>query len=325
MRRFTMSTVAALAVTTLLTSSAMGQEEEAGLCRLIEFDQLNSLSDVRYDETPFWDLADNCKYLATSDPNGSHYARLHLDGMVPFESLRDGALNPVDIEVGGFPAFSASDLDPRGWLNTQVLVDLGDPSFRVTLIADEGTDPDQMASTIRLAEIAVANLDPVESEAIASPTQTDSGITAIVLPEVEGIDWQGPIEGYGSQITELAEAGMNLPFEVLLDELGADLSQLGFHVANAVDASTGEQIGNYLAVRVEGVDASRLQPAAVAWLSDLVSGQEVSMQPAQLAGRDVVVIDVDPETDRALYVGEDTVHLITLPEPMIVALLETLP
>ena len=270
-------------------------------------------------------FADNCKYLATSDPDGFHYARLHLDAMVPYEAFREGALDPVDIEVGGHPAFTASDLDPRGWLNTQVLVDLGDESLRVTLIADDGVDPDQMASTIRLAETAVGKLGSLDPQATIAPAETAAEATGLALPDVDGIRWQGEIKANGAEIAEMADAGLNLPFEVLLEQLGAEISQLGFQTANAIDAETGAQLGSYLAVRVEGVDATSLEPAAIAWLTGLVGAAGVSVETTELGGRDVVLIGVGPGSEAYVYVSDDTAHLMALPGSTAARLLETLP
>jgi hypothetical protein len=314
-----------LAIGGVPTLAADAADEEAGLCRVISIDVIADMTGQQYEETPFWDLADNCKYLATSDPDGSHYVRLHLDGLYPYDRYLEGALDPVELEIGGHRAFLASDVDPRGWLNTQVAVDLGDVTLRTTVILDEGADPDQMDDTVRITEIALAGLGDESSPTEPSPDDSRSAdVPGLELPALEGFEWRGDIEAYGAGISDLEDAGMNLPFEVLLEALGADIERLGFRTATIRDSATGEDVGNYLAVRVAGADTAELEPAALTWLASLLGTTEVSAEPVSIGDREVLTITLSADEQAYVYVDGDSVHLLSMPEAVAASMLEAL-
>jgi len=302
----------ALSMTTL---PALAQEE-TGLCRVIDIDEVAEMTGQRYEATPFWDLADNCKYLASSDPDGNHYVRLHLDGLVSFERSREGSLDPVDLEVGGHRAFTAADDDPRGWLNTQVAVDLGDVSLRATIIADEGADADQMDNTVRLAEMALANLD---TEGTPGPDATDalpvavSDVPPIVLPVVDGMEWQREYEGYGASAMDSDIAP--LAIDVFVDAIDADISRFGGRGVDAHHVDTGDRIGAYLAMRVAGADRESMERAALVWIAHLLDLPEAPVADASIGGLDVLVVGpLDGMAPLYIYTTGDTVHFISTPE-----------
>ena len=303
------------AVLSLTTVPALAQVE-AGLCRVMDIDAIAEMTGQQYEASPFWDLADNCKYLATSHPDGNHYVRLHLDGLAPYERYREGSLDPVDLEVGGRPAFSAFDEDPRGWLNTQVAVDLGEVTLRATLIADEGADPDQMDNTVRLAEMAVAGLD---DEGAAGPAATEaepeaaSDVPPIDLPAVDGMTWEREYHGYGA--TALDSDIAPLGIDVLLDAIDADISRFGAHGADARDIDSGERLGAYLALRVDGADRESMEHAVLVWVAALLELPEAPVATDSIGGLDVLVVAPGEGMEPVyIYTTGDTVHLISTPE-----------
>ena len=320
-------TVAGLAAVLSLTTVPALAQEEAGLCRVMDIDAVAEMSGQQYEASPFWDLADDCKYLATSHPDGNHYVRLHLDGLAPYERYREGSLDPVDLEVGGRPAFSAFDEDPRGWLNTQVAVDLGEVTLRATLIADEGADPDQMDNTIRVAAMAVARLDD-EGAAGLTAMEADTGaasdVPPIDLPASDGIEWEREYEGYGA--TALDSDIAPLAIDVLLDAIDADLSRFGAHGADAYDIDSGERLGAYLALRVDGADRESMERAALAWVAALLELPEAPVAVDSIGGLGVLVV-APGEGMQPLYIytAGDIVHLVSTPEDEAALILAALP
>ena len=310
----------------MTTVPALAQAEP-GLCRVMDIDAMSEMTGQQYEAAPFWDLADNCKYLATSDPDGNHYVRLHLDGLASYERYREGSLDPVELEVGGRPAFSAFDDDPRGWLNTQVAVDLGEVTLRATLIADEGADPEQMDNTVRLAEMAVAALD---DEGATGPAATEaepvaaSDVRPIALPAVDGIEWEREYEGYGA--TALDSDIAPVAIDVLLDAIDADISRFGAHGADARDIDSGERSGAYLALRVDGADRESMERAVLAWVAALLDVPEAPVEDASIGGLDVLVV-APGEGMEPVYIHTtgDTVHLISTPEDEAARILAALP
>lgn len=310
----------------MTTVPAMAQEE-AGLCRVIDIEAVSEMTGQEYEASPFWDLADNCKYLATSDPDGNHYVRLQLDGLVPYERAREGSREPVDLEIGGRLAFTSFDDDPRGWLQTQAAVDFGDVMLRATLIADEGADVDQMDNTVRLAEMAVAGLD---SEGAVGPDASDavpdaaSDVASIELPAAEGIEWEREYEGYGASAMESDMAPLGI--DTFLGAIDADVSRFGAHGVDARDAETGELVGAYLALRVDGADQQSVERAALAWIASLLGVAEAPVSEGSIGGLDVLIV-APPEGMSPLYVhvAGDTVHLLTTPEAEAARILAALP
>ncbi len=315
-----------LLVLSMTTVPALAQEEP-GLCRVMDIEAMAGLTGQQYEAAPFWDLADNCKYLATSDPDGNHYVRLHLDGLASYERYREGSLDPVDLEVGGRPAFSTIDDDRRGWLNTQVAVDLGEVTLRATLIADEGADPDQMDNTVRLAEMAIAGLD---GEGATGPAATEAepdaapDVQPIALPAVDGIEWDREYEGYGA--TALDSDIAPVAIDVLLDAIDADISRFGAHGADARDSESGERTGAYLALRVAGADRESMEHAVLTWVAALLDMPEAPVEDASIGGLDVLVV-VPAEGMEPVYIhtASDTVHLISTPEDVADRILAALP
>lgn len=320
------ASLAAVLLTLSMSTVPATAQEEAGLCRVLDIDELALMTGQQYEAPPFWDLADNCKYLALSDPDGNHYVRLHLDGLAPYERYREGSRDSVDLEVGGQRAFATSEIR-RGWLNTQVAVDLGDVTLRATLIADDGADPDQLANTVWLGEMAVAGL---QGEGTSAPDATDAAAGAaldvlpIALPAVDGIEWQREYEGYGASATESDLAPLDI--DIFLDAVGADISRFGARGADAHDAATGERTGAYLAMRVAGADSEGLQRAALAWFAALLDLPEVAAAEASMAGLDVLVVEL-PEGLPPLYVyiAGETVHFVSTPEDEAARILAALP
>jgi hypothetical protein len=302
-------------------------QEGPGLCRVIDIDEVAEMTGQRYEAAPFWDLADNCKYLATSDPDGNHYVRLHLDGLASYERYREGSLDPVDLEVRGRRAFTASDEDPRGWLNTQVAVDLGEVTLRATIIADEGADTDQLDDTIRLAEMAVASLDTEgtsEPDATDAMPVADSDVPPIALPVVDGIEWQREYEGYGATAADSDIAP--LAIDVFVDAIEADISRFGGRGADAHDAATGDRIGAYLAMRVAGAGQESVEQAALVWIASLLDLPEAPATDASIGGRDVlVVVPAEGMAPLYVYTAGDTVHLVSTPEDDAARILAALP
>ncbi|MEX1336177.1 MAG: hypothetical protein AB1Z66_12840, partial [Candidatus Limnocylindrales bacterium] len=309
------------------TLPALAQEEEAGLCRVIDIAVVAEMTGQQYEPTPFWDFADNCKYLATSNPDGNHYVRLHLDGLATYERFREGSRDPVDLEIGGRPAFTTFDDDPRGWLNTQVAVDLGDVTLRATLIADEGAVVDQMDDTVRLAEMALASLDDegaIGLEATEAQPGAASDVTPIDLPAVDGIEWDREYQEYGADALESDSAPLGL--DVFLAAIDADASRLGTRGVDARDVETDDLLGGYLALRVAGADAEGIEEAALVWIAALLDVPEAPVSDASLDGFDVLVV-APPEGMSPLYVYAegDTVHLISTPEAVAARILAALP
>jgi hypothetical protein len=318
-------------VATILSMLSMAMpvmaQEEAGLCRVLDIDEVAGMTGQQYEASPFWDLADNCKYLAVSDPDGNHYVRVHLDGLAPYERYREGSRDPIDLEVGGRRAFAASDDDPRGWLNTQVAVDLGDVTLRATLITDEGADPDQLENTIRVAEMAVAGLSAEGASAAeandAAPVPAPD-VPPMALPTVDGIEWQREYEGYGASATESDIAPLGI--DIFLEAIGADISRFGARGADAHDAATGERMGAYLAMRMAGADRESLERAALAWFAALLDLPEVSAASDSIGGLDVLAVTL-PEGLPPLYVyaAGETVHFISTPQREAALILAALP
>lgn len=308
-----------------VTGPALAQDE-AGLCRVLDIDEVAQMTGQRYESPPFWDLADNCKYLADSDADGNHYVRLHLDGLAPYERYREGSLDPIDLEVAGRPAFAASDDDPRGWLNTQVAVDFGETTLRATIIADAGADPDQLDHTIALAEMAAAQLDAEatsEPEATSAASDVDPDLAPIPLPEVEGVEWRREYEGYGPTALDSDIAPMGI--DVLLDAAEADIARFGVRAADVHDAESGDRSGAYLAMRVAGAGRERMEEAALAWIASLLGQAEVAATGRSIADRDVLVVSLPDDMELFVHAADDTVHFVSSSEDVATRILAALP
>jgi len=300
-----------------VAGSAVAAEEELGLCRLFDIDAFTAATGQVYEQPPFWDLEENCKYVATSSPDGFHYVALQLTVVVPYDGVRGSASEAVDLEIGGHQAFASSQVvSVRDELRELVYVDLDGTTFIATLIAEEGTIPGQRDHVVRLAETAVAGLGEVGAAATEPPASSAS-VAAPELPTVNGIDWTNEWVGGGA---DLGDPASTAP---LLEALGAGLSSLVVVTAEAESTEDGAPIGNITAIRVRGADQATLEGAVRTWLGGLLGVDE--FETASVAGKDVAKVDAGPDQTVLVYVSGDTAVLVALEEPHAEHVLEALP
>lgn len=310
-----LSVSAVLAVALAGAGTVAGADDEPGLCRLFDIDEFAAATGQEYEQPPFWDLADNCKYVATSNPDGQHYVSLSLTELVPYDRVRESALNATDLEIDGHPAFAASDeISVRDELREYVYVDLDGVTLVVTLIAEEGTISDQRDQVISLAETAVPGLGDLGPAATEPAAAAD--VSVLELPTVEGVSWSGEWSGGGAELSDPSSV------EPLLQELGAEMASLTVRTARAESAADGSSLGSITAMRVDGADEAALQGAVETWLSGLfgIDGLEAS----SLGGKDVATLEVDGQTLLA-YVTGDTLVVIDFGGPEAERLLAELP
>jgi hypothetical protein len=311
-----LTTAAAALVAVAGVAGAAAAQEEPGLCRLFDIDAFAAATGQQYEQPPFWDLAENCKYVATSNPEGLHYVALQLTSMVPFDRVRESADEAVDLEIGGHPAFAmAETVSVRDELRELVYVDLGSTTFIATLIAEEGSIPDQRSHVIALAETAVSDLGDVPAAATEPPSEA-MAIAAPELPSVEGVSWRNEWVGGGADLADPAS------MEPLLERLETDLSSLVVLTANA-ESTDGERLGGYTAIRVDGVAPAELEDAVRGWFGGLLGVD--APDTVTIGGKDVARLDIGPDQSVLIYVSGDTAVLLDVGEPHVGRILEALP
>ncbi|MEX1344830.1 MAG: hypothetical protein AB1Z63_09185 [Candidatus Limnocylindrales bacterium] len=311
-----MSATAVLSVALAgVAGPAAGAEDVPGLCRLLDIDAFAAATGQEYERPPFWDLEDNCKYVATSNPDGQHYVALQLTEVLPYDRVRESALEATDLEIDGHPAFAASEeVSVRDELREFVYVDLDGVTFLVSLFAEEGTIPDQRGHAISLAETAVPALGDVGAAATEPPSAAT--VTMLDLPTVDGISWSGEWMGGGADLSDPSSV------EPLLQALGAEMASLTVLTARAESTEDGSSLGSITAMRVDGADEAALEGAVDTWFAGLFGVD--GLETASLGGKDVATIDIEGQS-LLVYVTGDTAVVLDFAGPSAERLLEALP
>jgi hypothetical protein len=307
-----------------LAGGAAAQDEEPGLCELLDIDEFSAAVGLEFVTPPQIDRSDSCIYDAADAPEGRRSVRIGipLSQFGTYDQRREGAgaMEPVDLTIGGRRAHVFSDTI-RGDLSESVYVDLGDEIFFAQLIVEEGAVPDQRERVIELAEATLSNLGPREP-APTEPPGPPVGASGIELPEVEGFTWDEQIGARGDQLGDVDGFDVVGFTSGLLAEVGVDSAALGFLAVQAKEPS-GIPAGEVLALRIDGVDPATLEQAVPEWLSGILGTDE--FDTVTLAGKDVISVNAGGRQATLVYVTDDTVYLLAEDAEYTEPLLEALP
>jgi hypothetical protein len=277
------------------------------LCDAIDLEALNALG-PQY-ETPTFGSPELCAYQTAS---GDATLTIVISG-ISFDLVQASAPEGSDTVVADRPAVAVD-----GALH----IDIGEGTLSIAPdLSGDAADIDPIEYASSVGELV---LPSVEATATGNEPAASGGPSA-TAPEVPGIEW-----GRSQTVTTVAELtdadeGQLATWQPLLDASGADPTQVSILSANATDAQSGEMLGNYSTIRIEGVDESVLVPAVVEWMRSVSEGDKVTVEDGSIGGKDVVTISVGGEFRGYLYAKGDTVHALAMTEEAASRILGVLP
>lgn len=290
-------------------SAAIAAESTAqdSLCDAIDLEALNALG-PQY-EVPMFGSPELCAYQTAT---GDATLAIVITG-ISLDLIRASAPEGSETVVADRPAVAADGV---------LYIDIGEGTLSIAPdLSGDVTGVDPIAYATSVGELVLPTV-----EAVASGSEPGASTGAsLTAPEVAGIYW-----GRGqtsSTVAELIDAdeGQLAVWQPLLDASGADPTQVSILSVNATDAESGQMLGNFSTIRIEGIDESVLIPAVIEWMRSVSAGDEVTVENGSVGGKDVATISVAGEFRGYLYAHGDSVHALAMPEEAASRILEVLP
>ena len=302
-------TVMATTAMALSASAALAADEPTtgSLCDAVSggIDELSALRFVPVSEETAW-----CDLDTAPSQDGPHAVILATMSGFTLDDVLEMFPESTEVMVGGQP----------GLLDGTVLqVEIADGVLMVDANVASSAENDGVETIdfiTRVAELAMANLG--EPVAEAPP------VAVIVLPEIASLTWEVIREASGDDFAAALSEGDLEMWTIFLASLDADFGQLRQLEADIVDAESGEGLGRYSGVRVEGADASRMQSGFLILMRQAGDQAGIAVEEAEIDGRAAIIVSLSPEQPLVFLADGDTMHGVDAPEEVLAAFVEAL-
>ena len=293
----------------LPASAVLAAEEPpaASLCDAVSggIDELSALRFVPVTEESDW-----CDLYAAPSQDGPHSALLATMSGFTLDDVLVMFPESEEVMVG----------DQRGLLEGTVLqVEIAGGVLMVDANIESSAEYDGIETIdfiSQLAELARANL--------GAPVAETSPVAVIALPEIAGLTFEVVREASGDDFAAALSEGDLVMWTGLLDSLDADFGQLHQLEADIFDVESGEALGRYSGVRVEGADTAHLYSGFLDMMRQLADQAGIPVEEADIDGRVAIVVRLSPEQPLVFLVDDDTVHGVDATEEVLAAFVEAL-